>query len=93
MGVDERIVNVLGGQLTIEKIALCILIARTVQARQRQVDGDHGVLPVLVQTFMPFYRGQQALRRDMMLLAAAGILTRIGGVGCRRGYRVIEWRV
>jgi hypothetical protein len=41
-----------------------------------------------VAVFLPYYRAEQTLRRDMMRLARAGWLVREGGQGARRGYRV-----
>lgn len=56
--------------------------------RRRQRDLGRGVFPREVAVFLPYYRAEQTLRRDMMRLARAGWLVREGGQGARRGYRV-----
>jgi DeoR/GlpR family transcriptional regulator of sugar metabolism len=57
--------------------------------RQRQRNAKEGVLPVTVQAWLDEYRAEQTLRRDMAALWRAGLLERIGGERCRKGYRVI----
>lgn len=44
------------------------------------------VYPYMVQARLPYYRAEQTLRRDMVRLAEAGWLVRVGGPGARRGY-------
>lgn len=60
--------------------------------RQRQPGAKNGVLPVTVQAWLDEYRAEQTLRRDMVALWRAGLLERVGGDGCRKGYRVNDTR-
>lgn len=49
---------------------------------------QRGALPKHVQTWMPYYRAEGSLRRDMGAMWQCGRLVRIGRAGSRRGYRV-----
>lgn len=73
-------------------IARMMRIVQIVAERQRQVDPKRGVLPLTVQAWLDEYRAEQTVRRDMVMLARAGFLQRVGdgnkAVATRRGYRV-----
>lgn len=57
----------------------------------RKLERSHGrVYPFMVTGWLDIYRCEQTLRRDMVRLAAAGYLIRVGGRGARRGY--VAWR-
>lgn len=47
-----------------------------------------GALPKHVQAYMPYYRAEGSLRRDMGAMWQLGRLVRVGRAGSRRGYRV-----
>lgn len=53
-----------------------------------QRDLRRGVLPRDVQARLPYNRAEGSLRRDMLAMANAGRLVRIGGAGARQGYRL-----
>ncbi len=52
-----------------------------------QRDLRRGVLPRHVQSRLPYARAEGSLRRDMLAMYHHGWLVRLGGEGCRRGYR------
>lgn len=56
--------------------------------KRLQRDYGRGVLPRMVQPWLEFYRAEGTLRRDMMTLASAGKLRRVGGKKSRQGYIV-----
>ncbi|MCK6581083.1 MAG: hypothetical protein L6Q98_23560 [Anaerolineae bacterium] len=85
--VDQLILRHVGEKL-ISKVALYVAIVHIVQRRQRDVRDGRGVLPVAVQSWLNEYRAEQTLRREMSYLARQGVLERVGGKGCRRGYRI-----
>jgi hypothetical protein len=56
--------------------------------RRGERDLRRGVLPRDVVARLPYRRAEGTVRRDMSAMWALGILERVGGEGCRRGYRV-----
>lgn len=64
-----------------------------------QRDLRRGVLPRDIQARIPYARAEGSLRRDMSAMWATGRLVRVGGAGCRRGYRVptmierLSWQI
>lgn len=56
--------------------------------RRTQRDLRSGVLPRHIQSRLPFYVSEQALRKYMVRLWKRGELMRIGGTAARRGYRL-----
>jgi hypothetical protein len=63
-----------------EQVAACV--ARVTRNLQR------GALPKHVQAYLPYYRAEGSIRRDMGAMWQSGQLMRIGRAGSRRGYRV-----
>lgn len=61
-------------------------ITKAVGTAQR--DLRRGVLPRDVQARLPYSRAEGSLRRDMLAMANAGLLVRVGGYGARQGYRL-----
>lgn len=56
--------------------------------RKAERDLRRGVLPRDVQSRLPYSRAEGSLRRDMLAMYQKGRLIRLGGEGCRRGYRM-----
>lgn len=56
--------------------------------RKAQRDLKRPVLPRELQPRLPFYRAEGSLRRDMLAMYEMGRLVRVGGYGCRQGYRL-----
>lgn len=67
-------------------VLLQILVV--VRREQRRIPRDVGVLPREVQPRLDFGLAEQTVRRLMAALWRVGLLERIGGEGCRRGYRL-----
>lgn len=87
-GVSARVgANVMfaGGQ-----VGVCGMVYEWIVriVKQRERDLRRGVFPREVAVMLPYYRAEQTLRKDMCRLASAGRLSREGGPGARRGYRV-----
>jgi len=61
-------------------------ISKAVGTAER--DLRRGVLPRDVQSRLPYSRAEGSLRRDMLAMANAGLLVRVGGAGARQGYRL-----
>lgn len=59
---------------------ICAMV-RKLERRSRR-----GVFPFMVMPWLPVYRCEQSLRRDMNRLAERGRLVRVGGPEARRGY-------
>jgi len=69
------------------EMSLDDLIVQLVSRLQRYSQG-RGVFAYMIQAQLDIYRAEGTLRKDMVRLWHEGRLERLGGEGCRRGYRV-----